>query len=374
MQQKQHLWERRSFMITLCASVLGLGLVAYLLFLGYQVTWTGFSVPVCPTNQQCPSLKTLWDWLQLLIVPLALTGAGLWFSQVQKKTEVAISKDKQREDLLQAYLDRMSELLLREDLRHSKPNSEARNVARVRTLTILRQLDTPRINHVLSFLRDAKLVTSRQGESIVSLCKADMQGLDLQGMNAYNIDLSGANLSHTNLDGANFSGANLSNAKLDRATLVKARLNETDFSGATFVYANLSKAIFYRTCLSKAHLGYADLRGARFYTPDLCKAYFGDAKLDGVNLSKLDLSEAEFTGASLVGTNLSKANLSDTCFEVADLRGANLEEANLEKADLKGANLKGANLKGACIQHALNYTERQQEKEKTLEPPLQQAL
>ncbi|WP_201376626.1 hypothetical protein [Ktedonobacter robiniae] len=85
MQKKRRLWKQRSFITTLCAFMLGLGVVGYLLYLGYQVAWTGFSVPACPFNQQCSSNKTLWDWLQLFVAPLALTGAGLWFSQVQKK-------------------------------------------------------------------------------------------------------------------------------------------------------------------------------------------------------------------------------------------------------------------------------------------------
>ena len=79
--------------------------------------------------------KTLWDWLQLLIIPLALAVVALLFQLANTRTEHQIAKeryeqdqancsaerykqdqklalDKQREDLLQAYLDRMSELLL----------------------------------------------------------------------------------------------------------------------------------------------------------------------------------------------------------------------------------------------------------------------
>ncbi|GHO60528.1 hypothetical protein KSB_90030 [Ktedonobacter robiniae] len=99
-----------------------------------------------------------WCW------PLVFTGAEkteLDIAQKQKEHDVEIAKDAQREALLQAHLDRMTELLLRESLRTAQPDSEVCNVARVRTLTILGQLDTSRINHVLSFLREAKLVTSQ---------------------------------------------------------------------------------------------------------------------------------------------------------------------------------------------------------------------
>jgi MFS family permease len=67
--------------------------------------------------------KTVWDWLQLLIIPLVLALAALFFNQANSRTERQIAMqryeqdqqialDKQREDLLQTYLDRMSELLL----------------------------------------------------------------------------------------------------------------------------------------------------------------------------------------------------------------------------------------------------------------------
>jgi len=62
-----------------------------------------------------------------------------------------LALDKQREDLLQIYLDRMSELLLKEKLRSSAVNTEVRNVARVRTITILFQLDSRRIGYVFAF-------------------------------------------------------------------------------------------------------------------------------------------------------------------------------------------------------------------------------
>src|SRR5438552_2621870 len=109
--------------------------------------------------------KSLWDWLQLLIVPLALAVVALVFQLANSRTERQIAKeryeqdqqialDKQREDLLQAYLDRMAELLLEKQLLTSD-SEEVRNVARVRTTTVLTQLDARRIGYVFAFLREA---------------------------------------------------------------------------------------------------------------------------------------------------------------------------------------------------------------------------
>ena len=89
--------------------------------------------------------KSLWDWLQLLIVPLVLAFGALGFQLATTRTESHIAQqryeqdqkialDKQQEDLLQAYLDRIAELLLEKKLGASA-SKEVRQIARVRTIT-----------------------------------------------------------------------------------------------------------------------------------------------------------------------------------------------------------------------------------------------
>src|SRR6266480_5156275 len=74
--------------------------------------------------------KTLWEWLQLLIIPAVLALGGYLFtftiSRNERKaadrhnqTERDIAQDNQREVALQEYIDKMSELLLHEKLRES---------------------------------------------------------------------------------------------------------------------------------------------------------------------------------------------------------------------------------------------------------------
>src|SRR5215467_3906513 len=85
-------------------------------------SWTGFTG------------KSLWDWLQLLIVPLMLAFAGFWFSLQQseisalasqrqhdsdqkiaadnRQNDLRIALDQQRETTLKTYLDDMADLLL----------------------------------------------------------------------------------------------------------------------------------------------------------------------------------------------------------------------------------------------------------------------
>jgi len=171
--------------------------------------------------------KTLWDWLQLFIIPLALAGVALLFNLATTRRDQQIAIDKQRGDLLQAYLDRMSELLLEKKLRTAKPDAEVRDVVRVRTTTVLCQLDGWRVGYAFVFLRETGLMSNTPDSSIVSLCGADFRTVNWsQGY------LTKANLSGTNLSGANLSGADLSGASLTEANLTKTDLSDADLSDA----------------------------------------------------------------------------------------------------------------------------------------------
>jgi uncharacterized protein YjbI with pentapeptide repeats len=249
--------------------------------------------------------KTLWDWLQLLIIPLVLAVAALLFNFATTRTERQLAKqryeqdqqialDKQREDLLQAYLDRMSELLLKEQLRSSAVDAEVRNVARVRTITLLFQLDARRIGYVFAFLREAGLMSTTPNDSIVSL-------------------------KHAHLEKINFSQANLSEADLSQANLNEANLSEADLSQANLRYANLRHAN-----LSGADLLGADLRGANLSKIKLSQAILGKANLSEANLSRALLVEADLFGANLDGANLAQSNLS----KAKSLKGATMPDGS----------------------------------------------
>jgi uncharacterized protein YjbI with pentapeptide repeats len=211
--------------------------------------------------------KTLWDWLQLLIIPLALAIIALVFQLANTRTERQIAQeryeqdqqialDKQREDLLQAYLDRISELLLKDSLRTST-SKEVRNVARVRTITVLTQLDSRRIGYVFDFLREAGLMSTTSNDNVVSLSDAILAGVDWSRVLLRNVNLSGVYLNRANLSNAlihfsNFSNARLSRANLRRTNLSGANLSETDLTGADLTGADLNGAKVTPEQLTKA--------------------------------------------------------------------------------------------------------------------------
>ena len=305
---------------------------------------------------------TLWEWLGLLIVPLAVAIGAAIITYVQKRTELDIADKARQEDRrnaekarkkdhkiaqqaraseqqiagdrlrqasLEVYYDRMTELLLTHKLREAAAEAEERSLARARTLAVARGLDEERKAQLLAFLQTSGLI-GRNNPVI------DLRGVDFSGANLSGADLIEAHLRRANLSEANLSGADLSEADLGGANLGGANLGGAYLSGAILLMANLSGANLSGVVLSKA-----DLRGVGLSGADLSMADLSGAGLSGTNLSRANLVRAYLSRAYLSGANLSAANLSEADLSRANLSEADLSEANLNEADLSRANLRG---------------------------------
>lgn len=207
-------------------------------------------------DQKLSNRGKQWKIRESSIVPLILAIGGFWLNRIQKdrdkkaeeaqkqreedaaiereKLERESREDNQRETALQAYIDKVSELLLHEGLRESDPEKEARKIARVRTLTVLPRLDADRKRSVLQFLYESGLID--KGKRIVDLRDADLNGANLLVVNLSGADLSGAFLT------ADLAFANLSGAGLHQAHLLGAHLSNVNLCGADLKEANLSDA------------------------------------------------------------------------------------------------------------------------------------
>lgn len=188
--------------------------------------WTGFSN------------KTFWDWLQLLAIPLALILGTLWFSanqsqtnfltskaiaEQQHQTNIQIAKDQEQEAALSTYLDQMSALILNNNLRHTVPSSEVRQIARDRTIAVLLRMDPVRKGIVLQFLYGSGLIM--KGNVIVNLSGTDLSGANLRGAYLAGAELAGANLNRADLTGANLFGTDTSGTRLNHATMPDGSVN-----------------------------------------------------------------------------------------------------------------------------------------------------
>jgi uncharacterized protein YjbI with pentapeptide repeats len=317
-----------------------IGVFAALAFLlivvcGYLFGWKWTGLPK----------QTLWDWLDLLIVPFVLAVGGYlftrsesrraeqsaieqrnldretaeqrtkedrWLAHERAATDRQIADQRRQDDTLQAYLDQIGQLLLDKEnpLRQSEEGDEVRTLARVRTLTVLTRLDGDRRGSVLQFLYESRLIT--QSRVIVDLKGADVSEADLTSVTP-----TSANLNISSLVG----GGTLSRMDLDRISRVST-LNGADLGQVNLSRVNLSGTDLFKTDLSRANLSGADLSGAL--------------------LSESNLASADLSGAKLVGADLSRVELSDANLSGADLRNADLRETTFLDANLSSANLKGA--------------------------------
>ncbi|RPJ26948.1 MAG: pentapeptide repeat-containing protein [Chloroflexi bacterium] len=258
--------------------------VVWSILRGYAANWTGFGDFTTPDGDFVRG-KTLWNWMELFIIPLALAIGAFFLNRSERTVEHEIAEaraqlereiaiDRQQEAALQSYLDRMADLLLSESW--TADSSAADNVARIRTLTVLRGLDEKRKGFVLLFLQEAGLIDVEG--PLIDLRRADLRGADLFGA-----DLSGANLVGTSLDKANLNFTKLSDADLSGAVLFDVKLKGADLTGA-----NLSRAYLCNASLWSANLSMANLTEA-----DLSEAYLVEANLDGADLSKANMTEAK---------------------------------------------------------------------------------
>jgi uncharacterized protein YjbI with pentapeptide repeats len=309
--------------------------------------------------------KTLWDWMELLIVPLVLAGGALLLNRSEKererenadkrikedrriaenrikedrqlaedraKLEREIAMDRQQEAALQAYLDRMTELVLDENLKKTQ-NEDFRNIARIRTLTTFRALDGRRKGVILLFLKESGLLELKNSVNLrgadireVLLTSSDLSHLNLSGATLnealfWDNDLSGSNLSQAYFLDADLSRSNFSGANLSGAFLMGALLED-----ACLVGANLSSAYLYK--LQQWHPkdgfveAYTNLSGADLTNADLRNTSLRDAVLTGVNLTGADLSGADLTGATVTSEQLAMAEF---------LKGATMPDGTKHK-------------------------------------------
>jgi hypothetical protein len=200
--------------------------------------WTGFRG------------KTVWDFLQLLIVPLMLVAIGLVFSLQQDARQQRVEDqraDAERElveqraqdEALQAYLDQMSQLMLDRKLLEAEQGTPLYTLAQARTSTLILRLDAEHNESVTRFLINSGLAKSSEDSARllrkITLSQATLSGADPTNADLSNANLREADLSYAGLAAAHLRKANLREADLREANLISAYLTDADLTDATGV-------------------------------------------------------------------------------------------------------------------------------------------
>jgi hypothetical protein len=291
------------------AGISFVALVFLLIVLGYvqEWKWTGLVV-----DANYPK-RTLWDWLELLIVPAALAIGVYWLNRrqterereaqaaqrerergaqaAQRERELEIERERAQDEALQAYLVHMSQLPL--ELQRLGDADRAQElllqVARARTLTVLQRLDGRRKRSVLQFLTEGGLID--RSNPVIGLRGADLSGAALNEARLNetalrSVNLSGADLRDADLQGADLQGADLPKANL--SGLREADLSKTGLGG---------KQLFLVTGDSPTA---PRLRAFGLTDAQMRALYRGRAKLRDANLREADLTEAPVAQTQLL--------------------------------------------------------------------------
>jgi uncharacterized protein YjbI with pentapeptide repeats len=315
-------------------------------------------------NEEVQPPKTAWDFLQLLIVPAILVVIALAFNASQASRDRSREDRRIREDraladaarkdgILDAYLAKMSGLILDRDLTRAKEVSPVGQVARTATLTTLRRLDGSRKGEVVRFLREAGLLNIRKRTDfpVINLGGADLRGVDLTeaalvappprrvllvgdlrsakfddavlyGVDFFrgvklqgasfngafitersslsSLDLRGVSFKEAYLDGVDFSSSDLRGAVFDKAEIFGGKFDETCLNNASFVGATFNH---YRSGLDYGETPFLRAKGE--------DVDFSDAvNLSSVRLS-LGVTDVNFDGAKERPTRTPRALPSD---------------------------------------------------------------
>ena len=229
-----------------------------LMYMGNLYDWIGTTEFNGPTslgpNQPYERGKTLWDFLELIIIPISLIFITHMIGRVAHANEEKRERQLSQDTALHAYLDYMSDLLIERGSGSFSHNSHF--LAKVRTHLALRMFDGNYKAIVISFLQDAGLIDHR--EPIIDLKDANLRGIVLSSSTLKNISLSGADLSDATFSASNFVNVNLHQAKLTNANLSGVFLSDTllthtDLEGANFEGSRIDdKTNFFGATVNRA--------------------------------------------------------------------------------------------------------------------------
>lgn len=222
-------WINKPLTLTVTLLIM-IGLI-FILLRTYQVRNLGFDE------------KTLWDWLTLLILPLAV-GLGIWWlDKVERSSDNERQRDRDREQRQTAFLTNMTHVLGQQIDDNQKLSETQLTHIRSHVLTTLPGLDGSRKAFVLRYLYEAKLImradTEPKSLGRVKLENADFSGLVFINGKLHSADLSGASFEGADFQGTELDNCSLSNANLKRVSFISSRLLKADLTGADLSGANV---------------------------------------------------------------------------------------------------------------------------------------
>ena len=363
--------------------ILAILIAIVLIMYGYRFDFTGFGAYPNSNNNIVPNNppKLLWDWLKLLIIPMFLVGLQFVlnhseevkkreFEKTEKEQDRDISTryneseqsrniDNQRENSLKDYFDSITELLLKHNLK-SKRHDTVVDIARAKTLAVLKSLDGKRKGFVLIFLHNANLIKS--GDPVINLESADFSGLELENtelqdlflgkVDFSNARLTGVHFSEVNFDGTIFKNADLSNGVFkniiyrstifENSNLSGVSISNTSMSKSCITNTNLTNSIWQECIFDSCNFSQINSMGLKFdnlifKSQTFDKVMIRKSSFNRVDFSNNNLSTVDFSYSDFFMSSFSKANLYDVIFDDSRQAGTNFSNSILIRVSFRNA-------------------------------------
>jgi len=258
--------------------------LSFIVFIGYLAfsknppLWTGFGES--EINIFMDPAKSLWDWMELLIIPVALGIAGWALNNAEKSNSYKKESERAQNEIIDSFIKIFTQLILDKNLTKDS-DIQIKIIARTRIMFALNNIDRSRKRQILQFIYESGLI-----------------------FNKPTLNLNGANINNANLDEILLTNAEIRGAYFINTSMKKTNLEESIFIGCDFTNAN-----FTNSKVKNLDLSYTNLTGVKLKNMDLTSVNFLGAIFKNTKLNNSKLTEAQIITIQIMNKNFKIRNV-----------------------------------------------------------------
>jgi O6-methylguanine-DNA--protein-cysteine methyltransferase len=225
--------------------------------------------------------KSLWDWLQLLVVPSMLAFGAFYLNYSSEARDKELAIKQQQQEIVKDYFSKMQTLILEEkkirisqtppkqiekDYKdyYSKNSSsskdqqklspESQSIGKALTFAVLDEVNGIQKGKVITYLAEAGLINTDKPQ--IDLENANLKDMQLDSVILTNVNIRKAHMQNAKLSKVQFTasdlrGANFSGATLDDVFFSESNLIGSNFYGVIFKNVRLANSPAKGVCLSE---------------------------------------------------------------------------------------------------------------------------
>jgi uncharacterized protein YjbI with pentapeptide repeats len=322
----------KNFIIPLISLITFISVIYY----GYEVEWTGFN-SYYDIEGNFHLKKFLWDWLEIMLVPIFIASIGLFYTNFSTNQENLRSEHKIQNEMISKYINTLYEYF-----KLKNQTQELTAFIRGQTLNILQELEGFQKANIVQILYELKLI------KLSSNRKAFLEYANFENLIISQKNLAGINLRKTSINCSHISNAIFSSSDFSFSTFINSNLKNNKFIECIFEFVN-----FYYSTSENNDFSYSNLENC-----SLSNVKFSDSIFNNANLRSSSLDHSVFKNICFRNSILKYADLSCSRFINCDFSNADLTSANLTKTKLYNSNLANVKLDYATL-NKTNLSEQQ---------------